>query len=93
MLKEQTQSPSSLLKERLGKIIKGHEMALMKLSLHVMNSKVHRFHKISNYKRKRPRKQIATEGGLSIRKARISESRNQVEKAMSTARTLRSLIL
>ena len=89
MLREHTQSPSSILEERLGKIIKGHEMALNEAILaHHELQDLRASHEKQQQKRKRSRKQIATEEGLSIQEGQdLIESRNQVEEALPTAST------
>ena len=86
MLKQHTPPPLSVLEMRMDKMIKGHENALNEalIARHEI-----REIKASNekqlQKRKRSRKQIATEEGLSIQEGQsLLQSRNQVEEAIHT---------
>ncbi|ODM24077.1 hypothetical protein SI65_01667 [Aspergillus cristatus] len=86
LLKGHTQNPPSVLEMRLDKIIKGHEMALNEAIL--ARQEIHELrasHEKQLQKRKRSRRQIATEEGLSIQEGQdLIQGRSQEEEVMPT---------
>ena len=86
MLKQSTPPPLSVLEVRMDKIIKGHEMALNEaiIARHELQE-IQASHEKHLQKRRRSRRQIATEEGLSIQEGQtLLESRNQREEAKPT---------
>lgn len=87
MLKQHTPPPLSALEMRLDKMIKGHEKALNEaiIARHEVKE-IRASHEKHLQKRKRSRKQIATEEGLSIQEGQsILQDRNQPDKAVPAA--------
>ena len=86
MLKQSTPPPLFTLEAWMDKIIKGHEMALNEaiIAQHELQE-IQASHEKHLQKRRRSRRQIATEEGLSIQEGQsLLESRNQREEARPT---------
>ncbi|ODM17100.1 hypothetical protein SI65_07499 [Aspergillus cristatus] len=89
LLKRHTGSPISLLEMRLDKMIKGHEMALNEGILACQEIRELRAsHEKQLQKRKRSRRQITAEEGLSIQEGQaLVQGRSQEEEVMPTTST------
>jgi len=89
LLKRHTGSPISLLEMRLDKMIKGHEMALNEGILARQEIRELRAsHEKQLQKRKRSRRQITAEEGLSIQEGQaLVQGRSQEEEVMPTTST------
>ena len=86
MLKQSTPPPLSVLEVQMDKIIKGHEMALNEaiIARHELQE-IQASHEKHLQKRRRSRRQMATEEGFSIQEGQhLLESRNQREEARPT---------
>ena len=87
MLKQHTPPPLSALEARMDKIIKGHGLAMNEaiIARHELRE-IRASHEKHLQKRKRSRKQIATEEGLSIQEGQsIIQDKNQPDEAIPTA--------
>ncbi|ODM19967.1 hypothetical protein SI65_04953 [Aspergillus cristatus] len=86
LLKGHTQNPPSVLEMRLDKMIKGHEMALNEGILACQEiQELRASHEKQLQKRKRSRRQITAEEGLSIQEGQaLVQGRSQEEEVMPT---------